>query len=427
VFRERAFRDLLVAQSVSAFGDWMITVAMMALVLDLSGSSTAVAGILVLRLLPTAVAGPIVTRLVRRWDQRRTMLAMDVGRAVIVVLVPWVRALWWVYIWAFSLEVGGLVFLPARDSVVPRLVRDESQLEVANSALLASSYGLIPIGAAAFALLAAFVPGGRTARLPMIVVFAIDAVTFLVSYMIIRGIDALRDTGDRRGTEAAHPAPDDHRPFLHAFGIPLVRSLAGPAVVAAVGIGSLFSLGIVFVRNVLHATTAEFALLVALFGVGASVGLAVLRKTSWHGVRAARYAVFGQGLVIAGMSFAPTVYIAFAGAVGFGACTAVALTTSMTALQESLEGDERLAAFAVFHVLIRAGLALAAIGAGLAADLLRHIEWPLVGVVAPARIVLFGSGVVAAAAMALVHVGGRGSSAEDSGSTDAATVATSDG
>ena len=72
---------------MSAFGDWMVTVALMALVLKLSGSSTAVGGILVLRLIPAAIGGPLAARAAGRWDRRRTMLAMDLVRMGIVALM----------------------------------------------------------------------------------------------------------------------------------------------------------------------------------------------------------------------------------------------------------------------------------------------------------------------------------------------------
>src|SRR5207245_9590851 len=72
----RAFRDLFVGQAVSALGDWMVTVALMALVLKLTRSSTAVGGVLVLRLVPAAIAGPLAARAAARWDRRRTMLTM---------------------------------------------------------------------------------------------------------------------------------------------------------------------------------------------------------------------------------------------------------------------------------------------------------------------------------------------------------------
>jgi MFS family permease len=397
----RGFRSLLLGQGVSAFGDWMVTVAMMALVLDLTGSSTAVAGILVLRLMPTAIAGPLATRAVQRWDQRRAMLATDLARAGVVVMIPWVRGVWWVYLWAFLLEVASLVFLPARDASVPLLVPDD-ELETANGLLLASSYGLIPLGAGAFAVVSALVPGDRGARLPMVIVFAFDAATYLWSYLMISGIAGLRDAPRMPQSGAA-----ERRPFLHTFKMPMVRLLVGPAFLASLGIGCLFSLGIVFVREVLGASNAEFSVLVVLFGVGAIIGLATLRLAHAQGVGAARATLAGQGAVIGGMSLAPSIGFAFAGAVGFGAFTAATLTVSMSLLQQQVAPEERVSAFAVFHVVIRASLALAAIGAGIAADVLRGVRWPLFGYLAPSRVVLLVAGTLVVISTALVHLRAR--------------------
>src|SRR5207237_775868 len=105
--------------SFGALGDWMGTIALMVLVSQETGSSTAVGGILVLRLIPAAVAGPLAARLAQRWDRRRTMLTMDLVRAGIVAVVPLVSALWWAYLWAFMLELASLAFLPARDASIP--------------------------------------------------------------------------------------------------------------------------------------------------------------------------------------------------------------------------------------------------------------------------------------------------------------------
>src|SRR5436305_9155750 len=93
------FRTLLVGQGVSSLGDWMGTFAFMALVYQVSGSAAAVGGILALRLLPAALGGPLAARAASRWDRRRTMVAMDVVRATMVASVPFVRGLWWIYLW----------------------------------------------------------------------------------------------------------------------------------------------------------------------------------------------------------------------------------------------------------------------------------------------------------------------------------------
>jgi hypothetical protein len=57
-------------------------------------------------------------------------------------------------------------------------------------------------------------------------------------------------------------------------------------------------------------------------------------------------------------------------------------------------------AFAAFHVVIRVGLSVAAIGAGLAADRLAGVRWPVVGMLPPARVVLMFSGLVVVASAA---------------------------
>jgi MFS family permease len=375
----------------------MVTVALMALVLKLSGSSTAVGGILVLRLIPAAIAGPLAARAASRWDRRRTMLAMDLVRMGIVALIPFVHALWWIYLWAFMLEIGGLVFLPARDSSIPDLVgEEEEQLSLANGLILGSSYGTIPLGAGAFAAVAALSPGGGFLgeRHPFALVFWVDAVTFLVSFLYIRRLTMLA-SGPTPAEAELEEQVHGHG-FRAAFRIPLVRSVLPPTVTIALGIGALFSLGIKYVRDVLDATDAQFAVLVALFGVGAALGLVLLRVIT-GGVAELTTVKFGvavQGATVALMSLAPNIAVAFLGAVAFGAATAWTLTSSMSLLQESLSGEERVLAFTAFHVLIRVGLSVAALGSGVAADLLNAVHFPVIGSLPSVRVVLGASGLL---------------------------------
>jgi hypothetical protein len=81
----------------------------------------------------------------------------------------------------------------------------------------------------------------------------------------------------------------------------------------------------------------------------------------------------------------------------FGGFTAACLASAMSLLQESLGGEERVLAFAAFHVVIRVGLSLAAIGAGVAADRLAGVRWPVIGTLPPARVVLMFSGLLVVA------------------------------
>ncbi len=220
--RRPGYRDLLVGQGVSALGDWMGTVALMALVLELTNSPIAVGGILTLRLLPAAIGGPLAARAAAKWDRRRTMLAMDAARAAMIAMIPVVRALWWVYLWGFLVEVASIVFLPARDASIPDLVDGDGELPLANGLILGTSYGCIPLGAALFAAVASL-PLEIDHR-PFALVFFIDAITFLVSFFCIARLTELGTA-----TAAVDDGVDSH--FLDAFRIPLVRAVMPAAAV----------------------------------------------------------------------------------------------------------------------------------------------------------------------------------------------------
>jgi MFS family permease len=398
-----ALGDLLVGQAVSSLGDWMGTVALMALVLHLTDSATAVGGVLVLRLAPAVFAGPVAARLVTRWSRRRIMLAMDAVRVPAVAVLPWVTSLWWIYLWAFVVELAGMVFLPARDASIPDLVEDDDDLAVANGLVLGTSYGMIPVGAGLYALVAAVagVDGGlAVAR----IVFAVDAATFAVSFLAIARLPELGTTSGPVASAAGSGR------FLDALRLPLVRRLAPVAAVVAFGLGALFSLGIVWVREVLHASDTQFGLLVACYGVGAGGGLLVLRRLSRRDLRTVRVALVLLGGVVATMSLAPTIGFALLGALAFGGLSALVLALVMELLQQELGDRDRVLAFTVFHVVIRAGLALAAIGAGVADDLLDEVSWPLVGQLASTQVVLLSSGILV---MLVAVVAGRPGGAAD--------------
>jgi MFS family permease len=397
------FRTLLIGQGISALGDWMVTFAFMALVYRTSGSPTAVGGILALRLLPAALGGPLAARAASRWDRRRTMLAMDVLRAGMVALVPLVRGLWWIYLWAFLVEVGSLVFLPARDASIPDLV-DDDELPIANGLILGSSYGTIPLGAAVFALVAAL-PGSTVFDRPLAIVFWLDAASFLVSAVFVSRLTMLAH-GIARSTSAEVAVEEQARVrFRDAFRIPLVRAVLPATTAVAFGLGALFSLGIEFVRSVLGASDAEFGVLIALFGVGAGVGLlAMQRARGLDQLHATRLGVAALGVIVAFFSLAPAIGLAFVGALLFGAGAAWTLASGMGVLQSELDGQDRILAFAVFHIVIRSGLALAAIGAGVAGELVSSVTWPVVGTLEPSRCVLLCSGLLVLVSAARVRV-----------------------
>ena len=384
------FRRLLGAQAISGIGDWMATVALMALVFDLTGSAVAVGAMLAIRMGPGAVAGPLAAQAARRWDRRKTMLAMDLVRIGVVIAIPIVRNVGWVLVWVFVLESATLIYLPARDALVPDLV-EKRDLRLANGFVLGAQYGGLPVGAGLFAALVAVAaglsvswPGGRLGT-----VFFVDALTFLGSFLLVRSI--------KTSTRLPHEGNRELR-FRDAISIPLVRSALIPVAAVSAGLGTVFSVGIVFVQDTLGAGDTEFALLIILFGAGALIGLGLIQViASDEPFRDVRLGVLSLGIILAFMGMSPTVSATLFGAVGFGAAAVAAIVSAVSGLQIALPEEQRLLAFTAFHIAVRVALGIGAVVAGATADLLARA-----GATDPVRLVLGSAGVIVAAGVVAV-------------------------
>ncbi|MGI5203888.1 MFS transporter [Spirillospora sp. CA-108201] len=415
---KRDFRQLIIGQTVSSFGDWMGTLALMYFVLELSDSTTAVGGVLVLRLLPSALGAPVAARVVTRWRRRSVLMwstLVQTGMALALPVVPWLA---WVYFWAFMIEVAGLIFLPARDASIPFLIEDEENrhdtgtLEIANGITMATSYGMIPVGAAAFGLILYFSQHiGLGTHLRYVLVFWLDALTYLACYFAIRSIPDLGPGPvERREVERAEREATS-RGLLAALRLPVVRGVLPGVAVVALGLGALFSLGVVFVRNVLAAGPLEFGTLVVLFGVGALVGLLIIHRRVRNLAAQVRIGTAVQGVVITFMALLGSVTWAFVGAVLFGAAATSALVGGITYFQEALSGVDRNLALTAFHAVLRFGLALAALLAGAASDLLRKAGAAPLDL-SPSQFALAVSGLIVLFGASLIRVpGGNGPSA----------------
>ena len=113
----RNFRLLFIGQAISQLGDWFNSVAVFALLLDLTGSATAVAWMMIMQFLPMAVVGPVAGVVVDRVDRRRLMIATDIIRGVLVLGLLLVRTrdqVWLAYVVMALTVTGSAFFEPAR-------------------------------------------------------------------------------------------------------------------------------------------------------------------------------------------------------------------------------------------------------------------------------------------------------------------------
>ena len=112
------FVRLWLGQGLSFVGDSVSTVALVLLVVDLSGSASAVGGVLVARLLPT-LASPFVDVLADRLDRRDVLVAGDLVRVILVFGLIFVRDLPAIYALVFLLGAAQTVFNPTVRAAFP--------------------------------------------------------------------------------------------------------------------------------------------------------------------------------------------------------------------------------------------------------------------------------------------------------------------
>ena len=135
LFANRNFSLLWTGQLISLIGDRIHVIALGTLVAT-RGTALEVGITFAMTAVPSVFLGPLAGVLVDRWDRRRTMIACDVIRSVLVLLVPLAIEvhIGFVYAIAFAIATVTLLFRPAKTAIIPAVVGDRD-LVVANSAL----------------------------------------------------------------------------------------------------------------------------------------------------------------------------------------------------------------------------------------------------------------------------------------------------
>jgi len=178
----RNFRRLWLAQIVSEIGDWFYTLAIYSLLLQLTGQASSVALALILQVLPQTFIGPTAGVVNDRISRKRVMIAADLVRAAIVISMLLVRSremVWLVYPLLLLETLMAAFFEPARSAVIPNITNREDVI-VANT-LGSATWSLnLVLGATLGGIVAALL--GRDA------VFVINALSFLLSALLITGM-----------------------------------------------------------------------------------------------------------------------------------------------------------------------------------------------------------------------------------------------
>ena len=269
MFSSGSFRKLWVATTLSLFGDFFSYIAVAWLVLQLSGSSLALGTVLVLQAVPRAVLMVVGGALADRLSSLLTMLgsmglrAAFVAPLALLVLTGRVQ-MWEVYGIAVVFGIVDAFFMPARSSILPKVVADH-ELEAANAVMNVTAQTSVILGPVLGGLIVAGVGPGWA--------FAADAACFAIGFLFILWLPAAA----RAAAGVAHPdgglGGQIAAGFRYAWANIGIRVLLIVIAIIDFAAGGALAVGIpTLAHGRFAAGAAGLGILFGAWGVGATVG-----------------------------------------------------------------------------------------------------------------------------------------------------------
>ena len=123
------FRNLFIAQVIALVGTGLSTVGLSLLAYNLAGDNAGrVLGIaLAYKMIAYVFFAPLAGAIVHRFDRKPFLISLDIIRALLVLLMPFVTQLWHIYALIFLLNLFSAGFKPVFQAVIPDILEDEEQ------------------------------------------------------------------------------------------------------------------------------------------------------------------------------------------------------------------------------------------------------------------------------------------------------------
>jgi len=306
------------------------------------------------------ILGPFAGALGDRFDRRRVMVISEAAAAAVFMAMAFVHAPMPLIGLAFVSAIAELPFFSASRAAIPNLVESDDDLSWANS--------LVTIGVHSGIAIGPMIGGALLLVVGASWVFAINAVSFLVSLAITLTV---------RGRFQKDEAHEDHE--AHAGLAAGLRFLWGDRVMRRMSIAWLVFLLGMGMGMVADAALAEsfgvgafgFSLLIACWGTGSVIGSAAGRwmtpKTEpiWLVLGA-----FGVSAAAFGVGFAPVFPLVLVALLLMGTFDGLTIVSENSIMQRRTPDAVRSRTMAAFEAVLSIGLAVAYLMAGPALRLL---------------------------------------------------------
>ena len=346
ILAHRTYRHLFAAQVIALIGTGLATVALGLLAFDLAGDNAGMVlgTALAIKMIAYVGVAPVAAAFAERLPRRTMLVTLDLVRAGVALVLPFVSQIWEVYALIFVLQSASAAFTPTFQATIPDVLPQEKDYTKALS-LSRLAYDMESLVSPMLAAALLTVIGFHDLFIGTVVGFLASA-ALVVSVVL-----------------PAHPAPQRRgiydrttRGLRIYLATPRLRGLlAVNAAVAAAG-SMVFVNTVVIVQAGLGLTQSAVALALASFGAGSMVAALVLpqllEKLADRTVMLGGIAVMVVGL------FAGTLVVGHASLVvlwfvlGLGYSTAQ--TPSGRLLRRSSSAEDRPALFAAQFALSHA-------------------------------------------------------------------------
>ncbi|MFD5826339.1 MFS transporter [Lentzea sp. NPDC060358] len=341
VLRNSSYRRLFGAQVVALTGTGLATVALGLLAHDLAGPGAgAVLGTaLAVKMVAYVGVAPIAAALLGALSRRAVLVSLDLVRVAVAAVLPWVSAVWQVYVLVFVLQAASAAFTPLFQATIPDVLPDERDHTRAVT-LSRTAYDLEGLLSPALAAAALTLVGFHD-------LFLGTALGFAASALLVVSATVPKSVPRRRY--------DAHGIRIY-LATPRLRGLLAVHLTAAAAGSMVFVNTVAAVRDGLGRDAADVAVALAVNGAGSLLAaLALPRLLDRHPDRA-----------IVSRAAGVLVVVLFAGALAWnwqlmlllwaliGAGCALALTPGARLLRRSADPADRPALFAADFALSHA-------------------------------------------------------------------------
>ncbi|WP_434056132.1 MAG: MFS transporter [Roseibium sp.] len=268
VLANRTYRHLFTAQVIALFGTGLMTVALALLAYDLAGSEAgAVLGTaLAIKMIVYVTLSPLAAGFASRFPRRALLVSLDLVRAGTAIALPFVDAVWQIYVLIAVLQSASAAFTPAFQATIPDILKDERDYTNALS-LSRMAYDLENLLSPAVAAVLIGLVGYHW-------LFSGTVAGFLISAALILTVTlpSLTATG---GTSPWQRISQGMRIYLQT---PRLQGLLALNLTVAAAGAIVIVNSVVIVKGLLGGSDADLALVMAAFGGGSMVAAIALPR-----------------------------------------------------------------------------------------------------------------------------------------------------